>query len=192
MNDQRRARRGSRGPERGSDSGEFARGASFAAAKGAGLVGLAVIVGIVLLQVVDDGTSGPVVSAGDGDAAATTTTTPSEATTTTTTVPTPARPPEEVRVLVLNSGGPSGSAGNMSTALQDIGYVNQPVPASNDDAPDRVGNAVMCRDGFESEAEALANVAGQGEEPAEVVPFRDPPPPESDQADCVVLVGSPG
>jgi hypothetical protein len=170
-------------------SGEFVRSAGFAAAKGAGLVALAVIIGIVLLQVVDDGSSGPVVD-GAVDIPETTATSGPDATTdtTTSTSPTPpAHSPEEVRVLVLNGGAPSGSAGRMSDTLRSSGYVNQPV-AAGDDNEDREGNAVMCREGYEGDAEALSIAVGPG---TLVVPFREPPPPSSDQADCVVIVGSP-
>ena len=37
----------------------FGRSVAFSAARGAALIGIAVIIGIVLLQVIDDGTSGP-------------------------------------------------------------------------------------------------------------------------------------
>jgi hypothetical protein len=75
----------------------------------------------------------------------------------------------------------------MAAALNDVGYVNQPVKASDDDQT-RTGNAVMCRAGFEQEAVTLATFTGDG---TEILPFRDPAPPESDQADCVVIVGAP-
>ncbi len=38
----------------------FGRSVAFSAARGALLIGIAVIIGIVLLQVIDDGTSGPI------------------------------------------------------------------------------------------------------------------------------------
>lgn len=179
---------GSRG--RGNDAGgDFARSAGFAAAKGAGLIAAAVIAGIVLLQVVDDGSSGPVSADDDGTPASTTTTIGPDDTSPTTTggSDTPERAAEEVRVLVLNGGAPSGSAGNMSEQLRSVGYVNQPVQAGDDDQ-DREGNAVMCNEGFDREAETLAIAVGPG---TQIVPVREPPPPDSDQADCVVIVGAP-
>jgi hypothetical protein len=179
---------GSRGRGNDASGGDFARSAGFAAAKGAGLIAAAVIAGIVLLQVVDDGSSGPV-SANDDDTPADTTTTsePVDTSPTTGGNDTPERAHEEVRVLVLNGGAPSGSAGNMSDQLRAVGYVNQPVQAGDDDQ-DREGNAVMCNEGFDREAETLAIAVGPG---TQIVPMREPPPPDSDQADCVVIVGAP-
>ena len=54
-------------------NGELARGASAAALKGAALIGLAVIVGVFLLQRVDTSKAGPRLHSGD-DAPKTTTT----------------------------------------------------------------------------------------------------------------------
>jgi hypothetical protein len=171
----------------GSGSGEFARSAGFAAARGFALIAIAVAIGVVLLQVVDDGTSGPA----DAGSEPTTETSagPSSSATTTTTAAAqePARSPEEIRVLVLNGGAPSGSAKNVSDVLKGVGYVNQPVDPTDDDET-RDGNAVMCRTGFDQEASMLALAVGTS---TEIVPFRDPPPPSSDQADCVVIVGTP-
>ena len=45
----------------------FGRSVAFSAARGAALIGLAVIIGIVLLQVIDDGTSGPIGDGGGGE-----------------------------------------------------------------------------------------------------------------------------
>ncbi len=44
----------SRQPPRGNNSNNVARGAGFAAAKGAGLIGVAILIGVVLLNVVDN------------------------------------------------------------------------------------------------------------------------------------------
>lgn len=157
-----------------------ARGANrsmvFSAARGAGLIGLFVIVGIVLLQVVDDGGSGP--SGGGGGGGTPGTTTPDE-----TTVTTPAgRDPSEVRVLVLNAGQAAGAAQNKANQLRAAGY--NTLPASNTLA--RTGIAVQCREGFDNEAAALALATGEG---ATVEPFPDEPPPEAADADCLVLLG---
>ena len=100
----------------------FASSVAFSAARGAGLIALAVIIGIVLLQVIDDGTSGPI---GDGNAAAsggTTTTTaaaePGASSTTSTTAGAPVKPPAEVAVLVLNGSGRPGAATAQSNTIE--------------------------------------------------------------------------
>ena len=153
------------------------------ALRGAGLIGLAVIVGIVLLQVVDDGTSGPVGNGGGNGGGNGSTETSSPDGTTATTAAEP-RPPAQVRVLVLNAGQPAGSAMNKANALKlDPGYNT----VGFSDAPDRTGVAVQCRQGFEQEADALALSVGEG---AEVEPFPEPPPAGSENADCVVLLGA--
>ena len=152
------------------------------------LIGVAVVIGIILLQVVDDGSSGPA-DAGSPQVTTATTAAPTTDDTTATTSGSqePARSPAEVRVLVLNSGAPTGSAGNVAEALKGVGYVNQPhVP--DDDTDSRDGNAVMCRTGFDQEATDLALAVPS--DPV-IVPFRSPDPPFSEQADCVVLVGTP-
>ena len=53
----------------------FGRSVAFSAARGALLIGVAVIIGIVLLQVIDDGTSGPIGDGGSVSAGGTTDTT---------------------------------------------------------------------------------------------------------------------
>jgi hypothetical protein len=169
-----------------SPSGDLARSTGFAAAKGMALVGLAVVIGIILLQVVDDGSAGPVGTSPTTPAPTATTAPPGTDTTSTTAATSPARSKEEVRVLVLNGGAPAGSAVTMSTRLKAAGYVNQPV-SPTDDTEKSSGNVVMCRAGFDQEATDLAIAVGTG---TQIKTFRSPAPPSSGQADCVVIVGS--
>jgi hypothetical protein len=157
------------------------------AVRGAGLVGLAVVLGIVLLQVIDKG------PAGNGATPAET----SQATAPTS--PTSAPAPEssqpattaradnpkargEVRVVVFNAGAASGSAGNMTNKLRSLGY--QLAPPSNTN-PHR-GTAVQCKQGFDKEAVQLQGDVGVG---TTVEPFANPPLPETENVNCVVLVG---
>lgn len=179
---------GGASPARGGDGG-VARTAGFQTAKGAGVIALAVLVGVVLLNVVDDGSSGPIGNGKDDDkkTAVTTTTVkkPSGGTTTSTEPTAPAKNPDQVRVLVLNGGAAAGRAGDMSDALKQKGYTNQ--EQANDDDETRTGNVVYCKTGFEREASALAVAVGEG---TPVEPFPDPAPPFSDPADCVVVVGA--
>jgi hypothetical protein len=175
----------------GGGGNAVARGAGFAAAKGAGLIALAVVIGIVLLNVVDDGSV-------DNDApSSSNTTTPTTTassdstgggeTTTPTSDEVPPKTPAELTVLVLNGGAPPRSAKAMSDALQLKDYTNQLEPA---DWPDheQTGNTVMCKTGLDEEGAALAIAVGT----ATKVDFPDPPPPGSDTADCVVVVGATG
>lgn len=161
---------------------EVARGASFATAKGAGLVGLAVLIGVVLLQIVD---AEPEPSREGGGSRPAETTTTTEPGATTTTVPdTPQRPADQVRVIVLNAGAASGSAKTMADSLTEKGYTNQATP--NNDPTKITGNAVYCNEGFEREASALATSVGEG---TPIVEYPAEPPAVVAEADCVVLVG---
>ncbi|HEX5097542.1 MAG TPA: hypothetical protein VFX21_16070, partial [Acidimicrobiia bacterium] len=142
----------------GGGSKEVARGAGFAAAKGAGLIALAVIIGIVLLNVVDDG------SVNNDGASSTNTTTPTTAaatdstgggeTTPTTVDDVPPKTPADLSVLVLNGGAPPRSAKSMSDALRLKDYTNQLEPADWQDHS-QTGNTVMCKAGLDEEGAAL-------------------------------------
>jgi hypothetical protein len=170
---------------------DVVRGAGVQLAKGAGLVLIAIIIGIVLLQVVDDGTSGPVTAATSKSTTTTvkpTPTNPNSATTTTTKQPTtPAKPPEQVRVVVLNAGAKTGSARTMSQSLRTKGYTNQPNQATDWPNRNQTGNTVLCKAGFDREAASLAIAVGGG---AKTAAFPTPPPPSSTNVDCVVAVGA--
>ena len=174
-----------RGNGRG-NGGTVARGAGFAAAKGAGLIGLAVLIGIVLLNVVDDGSTKDS-NSNSGSTGATTTTTAAaaESTTTPTSDKVPAKTPAELSVLVLNSGAPQGAARTMSENLKLQQYTNQLQP-SDWSGHTETGNVVYCKTGLDQEAAALATAVGSG---TPVKPFPSPAPPGSDGADCVVAVG---
>jgi hypothetical protein len=181
----------SRQPGGRSNGNTVARGASFAAAKGAGLIALAVIIGVVLLNVVDDGDTDQG-SAGSGSGTDTTTTTVADsadttgATTETTVDSVPAKTPAELSVLVLNGGAPQGAAREMSDNLKLSGYTNQP-QASDWAGREQAGNVVMCKAGLDQEAAALATAVGEG---TPVEAFADPAPPGSEAAECVVVVGT--
>jgi hypothetical protein len=147
------------------------------AARGAILIGVAVVIGIVLLQVVDNGGGGggsvapPVTSGSDGS--------------TTSTTGDDGRPVSEVRVMVLNASGLANAASTKSNELRALGYPQ----AGTGNAPLQTGSTVACRSGFEKEADALARTLGAG---YSVVPFPDPPPEGVDvsNADCLVILGS--
>jgi hypothetical protein len=166
--------------QRGGGSGDVARGAGYAALLGALLIGVAVVIGILLLQIGDNNDKGPASTAGNK----TGTTNPTVSTT-----PTP-RQPSAVRVIVLNGGAAAGQAGDMSDSLRVKGYTNQPQPANDWTGHDQTGNSVTCREGFQREGTALAIAVGEGTKTQ--FPYPTPPPPFSDVVDCVVVVGAAG
>jgi hypothetical protein len=168
----------------------FAQSVAFSAARGALLIGVAVVIGIVLLQVIDNDTTGPVGDGGDsaGGGAVTTTTTKatSESTTTTTAANGGSRQPSEVSVLVLNGSGVSGAAAAMTQKIQSGGY--QVLEPTDTDAA--TGTTVYCTGGLDREASALAAAVG-GDPPPSVEALPDPPPSGADSdANCIVVLGS--
>lgn len=169
------------------NSGGFARSVAFSAARGAALIGLAVIIGIVLLQVIDDGTSGPIGDGGSVSAGGTTATTATPSDSTATTVPTtaaaPVKSPAQVAVLVLNGSGRAGAATAQSNSLKGEGYQTL-TPA---DATKRTGNIVYFKPGYDRECALVANSVGGN---AKAVAIPTPPPTGSENASCVVILGS--
>ncbi len=183
----------------------FGRSMFSSVARGAGLVGLAVIIGVVLLQVVDDGTSGSVTNGGSATtttvASGVTTTTKPGTTTTkpgTTTTAKPAtssstgpttttaapRAPAQVRVLVQNGSGVAGAAGAATTQLRTAGY--QTDPAADADQR-RVGTVAYYKAGYQADANAVLAVLNRG---GAVEPIGNPPPTGSANANVVVILGS--
>lgn len=161
--------------------GSFLRSFLGAAARGTGLIALAVGIGVVLLQYSDDpGPDGFAVRspvAGEQENVP-----PPESTTTTTTAA--VRPPAEVTVLVLNGAGRAGVAGAMSDRLEVVGYPTlEPGNASR-----RRESSVLCRAGLDREAGALAAATGLAAEVGELSPATGLPGAAG--ADCVVVIGS--
>ncbi|HEY5011265.1 MAG TPA: LytR C-terminal domain-containing protein [Acidimicrobiia bacterium] len=178
--------------DRGTQTGGSERGrgiplgAGSQTVKGVLLVGAAVVLGIVLLQVVDNGSTGPAASR-KATSSTTTTTTKKKSTTrtTTTTKTTAAKKPAQVHLLVLNAGAPSGSAASVSSTLRGKGYTNQGKPGN--DPNQRVGKQVLCRAGLTREASSLAVLLGSGTTKGTLGTSA---PPGSAGYDCVVLVGN--
>ena len=168
----------------------MAKGAGYAAFLGAGLIGVAVIIGIVLLQIGDQDNVGPSGAATPPKSTSTTTTTAPESSTTATSTTagntTAARPPNQVHLIVLNGGAPSGEAARTASQLELKGYTNQD-KANTWSGHDQSGNTVYCRAGFDREGAALAT----GVTDAKLtIPYPDPAPPNTEGTDCVVVVGS--
>jgi hypothetical protein len=80
------------------------------------------------------------------------TTTEPSTTSSTTSTTVPVRPPEEVRVVVLNSVGLAGAAGRKTQELADAGYQTQ---QAGDFDPEQDPSRIWYRDGFSAEANAL-------------------------------------
>ncbi len=169
----------------------FAQSVAFSAARGALLIGVAVVIGIVLLQVIDNNSSGDV---NPGGVVVSTTTTkaavPASTTTATaakgTTAKGAVRPPGEIPVQVLNGSGKSGAAGTLTQKLKSSGYR---VLAPNDTSAVS-GTTVYCTGGLDREASALAAAVG-GSPPPTAQALANPPPSGADSsASCIVVIGS--
>ncbi len=122
------------------------------------LVGAAVF--FVLFLIADDEGSASTTTADTGATSAGQSTTTSEGSTsstsststTSTSTTVPVRPPEELRVVVLNSIDLSGAAGRMTEQLDDAGY--QTLPA-DDYEPEQDPSRLWYREGFSAEANEL-------------------------------------
>jgi hypothetical protein len=149
-------------------------------ARGALVIGSAVILGIIGLQILDDsggpGTRTAVVADGSG----TVTTQPASASTSTA-----VRKNAKVRVKVYNASGVQGTAQTMTDKLKALGYNMQP-PANL--STKSSGTSVQCVEGFKAEATLLA-IYGVGS-PAVVQPYAKNPPAGASDADCIVIIGT--
>lgn len=148
------------------------------AARGAALIGVAVVIGIVLLQVVDKGSP----SGGGGGSTPTVATNGNNGGTTTTQSGN-VHPPQEVRLLVLNGSGVAMAAATEANKLRGLGYAI----AGTGNAATQPGATVQCKTGFAKEAAALAKSVGGG---AAVSAFPATPPAGAENADCLVTIGS--
>ena len=173
--------------QRGGGRGDVARGAGYAALLGAVLIGVAVIIGIVLLQIGDNDNNGPAGAASRPKSTTSTTKPKSQGTTSTTTnSSSPARTPSQVHRIVLNGGAPSGQAAHESSSLRLRGYTNQDT-ANTWSGHSQTGSTVYCRDSLQREGAALATgITGA----KLVIPYPTPAPPFTDGTDCAVVVGS--
>ena len=147
-----------------------------AAQRGVVLVGVAVVLGIVLLQVIDKA------GGGGGSGSISPPVTSSSASTTNPANTDAGRPPAEVRVLALNGSGVNGAAATLANELRGKGYSI----AGTGNSPLQNGTTVACRVKFEKEATALATTVGAG---TEVTTFPVPDPAGSEASDCVVIRG---
>ena len=160
----------------------FTRSILGAFARGTGLVAVALVLGIVLLQWSDASTDA---AAGGEPPVLGTPVAPPE-TTTTTAAPAGPRAPVEVAVLVLNATGKNQQAAPMSQRLAVVGYRTL-TPGNASRRPDSV---VLCRPGLDQEAAALVAATGL---PATTGVLDDDAAAGMEgaaEADCVVIIGS--
>jgi hypothetical protein len=149
------------------------------AARGAVLVGAAVVLGIVLLQVVNGtGSSG-----GGGTTASPTPNSSSASTGTTTTLVGGGRPAAQVKIFVQNASGVSGAAATKANVLRGLGYV---ILGQGNATTPQTGTTVGCKTGFTKEADTLAKAVAVG---TTVGAYPTPPPATATAADCIVTLG---
>jgi len=163
------------------------QGASTQMAKTAGLVLVAIIIGVILLNVIDDGSTSSAnkTTTPTTKKPTTSTTHPGSQSTTSTTKPAPQLTPAQLRIIVLNAGsGINKGASSLSDELRTKGYTNQGTPGNTSTVS---GVLVECRAGLDREAAALATATGHG---AKVAAFPATPPAGVDQSiNCMVLRG---
>lgn len=145
-----------------------------AAARGAILIGIAVVIGVILLQVVDKG------GGGGGVGVTSQTSDTKESSVTTTTVA--GRPAAEVTVFVQNGSGVNQAAATLANELRGLGYAI----TGTGDAAIQAGTTVACVAGFENEAEALAAAIGSG---ATVAAYPTPVPAGAESSSCIATRG---
>ena len=169
------------------------------AARGATLVGIAIVVGIILLRVVDQGSPSPGSGTGTvpvvtsttiaGQTPLTTAKTGTTATTkagsTATTKAGSERAASTIKVWVYNASGVSGQAGTVMNKLLGLGYLRA---GTGNAAANQTGNTVQCKSGFDKEAATLAKKVG-GNATVSSYPSPAPSEPTSAGADCIVTIG---
>jgi len=202
------------------DDGSLARSTGGAAARGAMLIALAVLVGLILLwsalddaetviadsgdaaqddgstddatdDGTDDGATDDATDDGTDDGSTVTNTVPSE----TTIAPLPddtadAREPAEVTVLVANGTGGRGVAGRVSDKLKARGYISDAANALNTPV-----SVIFYDEGFAADARAVAETLGTTPDVIQPVPegtigVSADAADRAESADIVVIVGS--
>jgi hypothetical protein len=182
---------------RGNGGGPSRSSGISSGARGAIVVGLAVIVGIVGLQIVNDSSprSGSSIATATTGTFVTSPTVTTPGGTTATARATPGaglpsttrarRPNNQVKVKVYNASGAKGRAQILTNHLRALGY-NTQTPANV--SPQRKGTVVECDKGFETDGTLLALYGVGGG--ASTRPYPSNPPPGASQANCLVIVGT--
>jgi LytR cell envelope-related transcriptional attenuator len=169
--------------------GSFARSAGIQTARGAALLVVAVLVGVLLLRTAPSESSTPVTTKRP-KAARTTVPRPPVTTGAAVTTPTTAagpRAPAQVSVLVANGTKVSGAASRVDVQLAQAGYNS--VGTANATSSDNSATVVDFTPGYQPEAAALAASLSLPATAAQPMPS---PPPVTDTkgANIVVVVGT--
>jgi hypothetical protein len=165
----------------GAAGSSFTRSILGAFARGTGLIAVALVLGIVLLQWSDASTD-----AAAGGLPPPTGTPVVVQETTTTTAPAGPRAPADHAVLVLNASGKNQQAKPMADRLAVVGY--RTLTPGN--ASRRADSTVLCRPGLEREAQALVAATGL---PAGTGVLDEAAAAEFEgaaEAACVVIIGA--
>ncbi len=169
--------------------GRSASATGSAGARGAILLVVAAILGIVLLQAFDtdfDGGSGVGIDVGDtvvpgtGPTGSTAPTAPANTSTTQA-----SRAPSEVTVLVANGTGIKGLGTQNAEVLKGLGYSTL---TAVDATKALDASAVQFAEGFQAEAQAVALTLGL--QPSSVQPLNSPAVPDTQGATVIVLLGA--
>jgi hypothetical protein len=170
-----------------SPDNSFGRSAAVNAGRGAILILVALVIGVILLQDYDDGPDNVNIDSGPRVSAPDTTITPATVPGTTTI---PARANRDVKVLVVNGTTTAGAAARVAQPLRTAGYN---VLAVRDASPavkrsTRSSVVYYASKDYEREAKALQQALGLPPTPVQMVPT---PPPVADTsgANVIIVVG---
>lgn len=160
-------------------------------ARGIVLIAAAVVLGLFLLRALEDsGPSDTVATAPTESTAAdgeTTDSTTADDAGETTTTAAPVRQPGEIVVRVANIAGVEGAAGDRTQQLATAGYQTVE-PTNGPEGQQLDATQVLFVDGFEGEAQALAEALGAPAEGVTAMPAQ--PPVDPGGAQLVVLLGT--
>jgi hypothetical protein len=105
---------------------------------------------------------------------------------TSTTLAEDARTPGDVTVAVLNAGGPTGAAATTSAQITDAGWQAGTV---GNGSPELAETRIYYTEGYQPEANAVANLLGKSNDAVEAMP-ETPPGQIADSDNVVVVLGS--
>ena len=175
--------------------GRLAAGANTPMAKTLALVVVALIVGIVLINIVGNGgstskTLKPTTTTSSSTTQPGGSTTTARGATTTTKSSTALVTPSKLQLIVVNSGAPTGSGGPISNALRARGYTKQ--TTTKKVTWKESGLTVHCKPGLERERDAIVavlNAARIPHYPASAHTWKSEPGIASTEQ-CYVAIGA--